>query len=684
MRRLLLALALAALPLGSAGAQGMLSSKHNLSVTGPGPIKAVSETQVCVFCHTPHNASPAAPLWNRQLSGQTYNAYASSTLQATVSTTNFPNGYSKLCLSCHDGSIAIGSVRNLGGVSTTIQMTGTAANGAMPAGNTLIGINLTNDHPISFVFDANLKALDQELVDPSTLTQEIRLYEGQNPGVRDSVQCTTCHDPHLVANPKFLKKPFVGQLTIICLSCHNKPGWQGSSHYSAIGTFYPIGSGVSVADLACGACHTPHTKPGAPHLLREAATDTGIPQIQLTCYRCHAPAIDGGVTFDVKTEFAKTGSRHPVGNTAYTGHQPVFTTATPPENALNTQKHAECPDCHNPHRVTAANKYKGMRGIDLAGNVVDGVTPVRDLVEYEICFRCHSDTYATVIGTVVNGDPNGTIFTSNKRTEFQTSNSAYHPVAGPGKNTSQNLADQLSPNALATTSTIRCTDCHNNDYYSGTAFKGPVSQYTSTIQQPKGPHGSARFNLLRARYWNVLPGPSTWFADLPNNNFAVCFHCHDITRLTAQDFASGARTNFSDEGSSANAKGLGNLHYIHLINRISKARAVCKDCHYNIHSNVEASNTQYRITSTDCNGGTVFTAPNSTAIPTRLVNFRPDVITGIRGAGSKPEWCFNTNLTASLTKERRCYLQCHQPDVVATGGATMSGFGYRPPSGDLP
>ena len=50
------------------------STKHNLSITGPGPVKSTSETQVCVFCHTPHGAEsvPGAPLWNRKLSTATY------------------------------------------------------------------------------------------------------------------------------------------------------------------------------------------------------------------------------------------------------------------------------------------------------------------------------------------------------------------------------------------------------------------------------------------------------------------------------------------------------------------------------------------------------------------------------------------------------------------------------------
>ncbi len=43
-------------------------NKHNLSVGGPGPVKSQTITEVCIFCHTPHNASPAVPLWNQSLS----------------------------------------------------------------------------------------------------------------------------------------------------------------------------------------------------------------------------------------------------------------------------------------------------------------------------------------------------------------------------------------------------------------------------------------------------------------------------------------------------------------------------------------------------------------------------------------------------------------------------------------
>ena len=80
-------------------AQTIFTTKHNLAISGPGTVKALTETQICKFCHTPHNARPQAPLWNRNNAGGPYTLYSSSTLNATLGQ---PDGSSILCLSCHD------------------------------------------------------------------------------------------------------------------------------------------------------------------------------------------------------------------------------------------------------------------------------------------------------------------------------------------------------------------------------------------------------------------------------------------------------------------------------------------------------------------------------------------------------------------------------------------------------
>ena len=73
------------LPLWAQGqsASSIIKSQHNLSASGPGAIKAVNEQQVCIFCHTPHNAAPVQPLWNRNVPVNAYRVYYSSTLAAS-------------------------------------------------------------------------------------------------------------------------------------------------------------------------------------------------------------------------------------------------------------------------------------------------------------------------------------------------------------------------------------------------------------------------------------------------------------------------------------------------------------------------------------------------------------------------------------------------------------------------
>jgi hypothetical protein len=52
----------------SAQQMSVVNSPHNLSASGPGPIRAIAEDQPCIFCHTPHHSTGIKPLWNRKMS----------------------------------------------------------------------------------------------------------------------------------------------------------------------------------------------------------------------------------------------------------------------------------------------------------------------------------------------------------------------------------------------------------------------------------------------------------------------------------------------------------------------------------------------------------------------------------------------------------------------------------------
>ena len=176
---------------------GITGTDHDLSGKGWGT------NQICIFCHTPHNAKtdlPAVPLWNHTTTTASFTPYSSPTLTATVGQ---PDGNSKACLSCHDGATAIDAFQ---GNSGSHFMTGAK----------MLGTDLSNDHPISFTYDAALATADGGLVTPasaSLVVAGIPLYSAK-------LQCGSCHNVHDNTNDPFLRISNGG--SALCLKCHNK------------------------------------------------------------------------------------------------------------------------------------------------------------------------------------------------------------------------------------------------------------------------------------------------------------------------------------------------------------------------------------------------------------------------------------------------------------------------------
>ena len=106
------------------------NSPHNLT--------ALRNGNICSFCHTPHGSITSTPTWNHSLSGTVYKIYQSSSLDAKV---DQPTGASKLCLSCHDGTVAL--MHSPKGPKGSVFITPGTAN---------IGTDLSDDHPISFIY----------------------------------------------------------------------------------------------------------------------------------------------------------------------------------------------------------------------------------------------------------------------------------------------------------------------------------------------------------------------------------------------------------------------------------------------------------------------------------------------------------------------------------------------------
>lgn len=189
----------------------IIDTKHNLSVTGKGDIKSPSETRVCIFCHSSHNASSEGPLWNHKTtSSGKFVTYKRSTM---VSKTEQPNGATKLCLSCHDGTIAVGAIR---GQSDPIPMKNVTSSGKISSSRrSHIGTDLRGTHPVSVKFN--------QVVALSSKSLRWPIYDPTNEVGTDHngyVQCTSCHDPH--DDSKSDKYPFWNKTTFseVCKACH--------------------------------------------------------------------------------------------------------------------------------------------------------------------------------------------------------------------------------------------------------------------------------------------------------------------------------------------------------------------------------------------------------------------------------------------------------------------------------
>jgi len=172
-----------------------------------------ADEQVCIFCHTVHDADTAvndAPLWNHQVTTRTYQVYNSPSMDATTSQ---PSGESRLCLSCHDGTVAVDSY---GGNPGVIFLGGELAVGAD---------DLENDHPVSFVYDDALAAEDGELHAPSSTSSGLGSTVSEDMLSNDRLECSSCHDVHNGESAEAVDDALlvVSQTgSQLCLTCHDK------------------------------------------------------------------------------------------------------------------------------------------------------------------------------------------------------------------------------------------------------------------------------------------------------------------------------------------------------------------------------------------------------------------------------------------------------------------------------
>ena len=188
-----------------------------------------SNGEICRPCHIPHNAIidvPNSPLWSHELTTASHTVYSSNTLNSFPGQ---PSGKSKLCLSCHDGTVAVEN--HVGYTSGTWHLQNLPRRGGL-------GTNLMDDHPISFVYNSALANDDGELNDPSVSPSGLGGTIAEDLLDNGSLECSSCHDVHVSRNTQgcagchFVHGgPIYGQTlslrvdntgSAFCLTCHNK------------------------------------------------------------------------------------------------------------------------------------------------------------------------------------------------------------------------------------------------------------------------------------------------------------------------------------------------------------------------------------------------------------------------------------------------------------------------------
>lgn len=177
--------------------------------------------RLCAACHVPHNAKAISnsPLWSHEPSAAaSYPYYTSQTItaNATYGLDDQIGLESKLCLSCHDGTISLDNFEPINGNGP--HMDGTW-------GAVFLGTDLSDDHPVGFTYNDALATLDGDLEFPSSATSNILggttisedLLFGPS---KDQLECATCHDPHdTLRIPGMLRVSMSN--SELCITCHD-------------------------------------------------------------------------------------------------------------------------------------------------------------------------------------------------------------------------------------------------------------------------------------------------------------------------------------------------------------------------------------------------------------------------------------------------------------------------------
>ena len=566
---------------------------HNMAPASGSPITG-NLGSPCLYCHAPHSGIEGTagvsgtPLWSQKLSSVTsYQMYTSATLVNKTNAAPPLGSNSSLCLSCHDGTVAVGTLTPYGQVSMSQSLAGTSAD---------LTTNLQSTHPFNFVTPLQpasdlWPSLSASPPSTQDTTGVVQLIKG-------NVECGSCHNPHVQnidVSGNFLV--IDNSQSALCLACHNSTPtgtgmglsssmaainpaaarmaqpvslaststmarktnplglWSGSIHATATNRVASqvspdvyalfskrltrpaaLGPYTTLRKNGCLSCHATHNS--ATKVLLRGPDDQ-------TCLACHS----GGSTVappapNVAAEMASPKISHVVSsagaNASHSANE---------SEVLDHNRHAACVDCHNPHGTRQVGltfpepplirpSQAGVDGI----SATDGRSIVAPAVnQYETCLRCHGTSVGKGAKSLVFGylptwlvsapDPLNVI------AQFSLTSTSSHPVMHD--RTSPYPQPSLRSNMLDVDGMrqgrsmgvrLLCTDCHNSD--DNREFGGTG---------PNGPHGSKYSHLLERRYdMSQAPLPGQPITNLivspnltPTGNYALCAKCHDLANVAS-------------------------------------------------------------------------------------------------------------------------------------------------------
>lgn len=206
------------LSLVRSAAAAVAGSKHDFTATGGYPITGVTEQ--CKSCHIPHQPLINTPLWAHSLSTYTYNLYNTNAAYTgpnsaayDASPVNLSTTKSGLCLSCHDGTVAVAGTTFIQTTSPNWVMwdAGAAVGGQ---GSVSPSNGMKGSHPIAVNY-ATVRTNQAANYNDISTNANVKL------DATGKVQCTSCHNPHnLAGTTRMLVMSNTG--SALCLACHNR------------------------------------------------------------------------------------------------------------------------------------------------------------------------------------------------------------------------------------------------------------------------------------------------------------------------------------------------------------------------------------------------------------------------------------------------------------------------------